>query len=99
LSLLSTSASSAIANATLVDELTKLNAAYERFVPADFMKLLGEPNVVRVGLGDGVEREVTVGFADIRGFTSLSETLKPGETFRMVNEYLEVAVPIIEEHG
>jgi predicted ATPase/class 3 adenylate cyclase len=99
LSLLSTSASSAIANATLVDELTKLNAAYERFVPADFMKLLGEPNVVRVGLGDGVERHVTVGFADIRGFTSLSETLKPGETFRMVNEYLEVAVPIIEEHG
>jgi class 3 adenylate cyclase len=99
LSLLSTSASSAIANATLVDELTKLNAAYERFVPADFMKLLGEPNVVRVGLGDGVEREVTVGFADIRGFTSLSETLRPEETFRMVNEYLEVAVPIIEEHG
>jgi class 3 adenylate cyclase/tetratricopeptide (TPR) repeat protein len=99
LSLLSTSASSAIANATLVDELTKLNAAYERFVPADFMKLLGEPNVVRVGLGDGVERHVTVGFADIRGFTSLSETLQPGETFRMLNEYLEVAVPIIEQHG
>jgi predicted ATPase/class 3 adenylate cyclase len=99
LSLLSTSASSAIANATLVDELTKLNAAYERFVPADFMKLLGEPNVVRVGLGDGVERDVTVAFADIRGFTSLSETLRPEETFRMVNEYLEVAVPIIEEHG
>jgi predicted ATPase/class 3 adenylate cyclase len=99
LSLLSTSASSAIANATLLDELTKLNAAYERFVPADFMKLLGEPNVVRVGLGDGVERDVTVGFADIRGFTALSETLKPGEAFRMVNEYLEVAVPIIEEHG
>jgi predicted ATPase/class 3 adenylate cyclase len=99
LSLLSTSASSAITNATLVDALQKVNAAYERFVPADFVRLLGEPNVVNVGLGQGVEREVAVLFADIRGFTSLSETLTPGETFRVLNDYLEVAVPIIEGHG
>jgi class 3 adenylate cyclase len=99
LSLLSTSASSAIANATLVAHLEELNVAYERFVPADFLRLLGKANIVDVSLGDGVERDITVLFTDIRGFTPLSEALTPSEAFRLVNDYLEMAVPIIEQHG
>lgn len=99
LALLSTSASAAMTNATLVTDLKDLNQAYERFVPADFLRLLDKPNIVDVALGDGVERNVTVLFADIRGFTTLSERLTPGETFDLVNDYLEVAVPTIEEHG
>jgi len=36
----------------------------------------------------GTEREVTILFADIRGFTSISEKLKPQEVVTMLNTYL-----------
>ena len=99
LRLLSTSAASALANATLVADLEELNTAYERFVPDHFLRLLDKPNIVDVRLGDGVERDVTVLFADVRGFTTLSEQLSPRETFRLVNDYLAVIAPVIEAHG
>lgn len=40
-----------------------------------------------ISLG-GEEREVTVLFSDIRSFTSLSESLKPDDLVRQLNEYL-----------
>jgi adenylate cyclase len=48
---------------------------------------------------EGEERDVTVLFADIRGFTSYSRTHSPRVTVRMLNDYLEVVVPIVEAHG
>ena len=45
------------------------------------------------------EREVTVMFSDIRGFTPLSERLSPGEVFDLLNEHFGVMVDIIFAHG
>ncbi len=47
----------------------------------------------------GVDRELTVFFSDIRGFTSLSETLTPQELVRHLNEYLSAMTDIILETG
>jgi len=45
------------------------------------------------------KRLVTVLFADIRGFTRLSETMTPNEIISMLNEYFDEMVRIIHDHN
>ena len=48
----------------------------------------------------GEEREVSVLFADLEGFTRYAETRPPTEVIAMLNEYWGSAVPIVlERHG
>jgi adenylate cyclase len=47
----------------------------------------------------GVKREVTVLFADLRGFTPLSESLDPGKVVEILNAYLAVAVEAVLQFG
>lgn len=47
----------------------------------------------------GEEREVTILFADLRGFTSLSEKLPPREMIDLLNRYLDRMSTEIERHG
>ncbi len=99
LRMLSSQIAVALQNARLVDELRELNAAYARFVPQQFLRLLGREVITEVRLGDAVEREMTVLFADIRAFTSLSEGRSPAENFEFINEYLRHIGPTIRTHG
>lgn len=50
-----------------------------------------------VGVG-GQNKEVTVFFSDIRGFTAFSENRSPEEVVEMLNEYFEIMVGIINRH-
>lgn len=80
--------------------LADLNKAYERFVPRQFLKLLNKKSVVDIQLGDQVEKEMSVLFSDIRGFTTLSEQMTPQENFKFINSYLGQMTPIIGQyHG
>lgn len=47
----------------------------------------------------GEEREVTVLFADLRGFTTLSEHLPPREVVTLLNRYLDRMAQAIEAEG
>ncbi|HXB02824.1 MAG TPA: adenylate/guanylate cyclase domain-containing protein [Opitutaceae bacterium] len=47
----------------------------------------------------GVLREVTILFADLRGFTTLSERLTPDQLLRLLNRCFERLVPEIEKRG
>ncbi|MEZ6087754.1 MAG: adenylate/guanylate cyclase domain-containing protein [Pirellulaceae bacterium] len=47
------------------------------------------------GLG-GVQREITIMFVDIRGFTAGSEGRDPGEVVAVLNEFLTAMVEIVE---
>lgn len=69
--------------------------AYGRFVPHQFLELLGRPSIVDVQLGDHVEKELTLFFSDIREFTTLSESILPAENFRFINSYLSVMEPVV----
>lgn len=106
LNILSAQAAIAIENARLYTNLASLNQnllalnkSYERFVPRQFLKLLGKDSIMEVGLGDSVKQDMSVVFADIRDFTSLSEKLSPEDNFRLINAYLSRMDKVIAEHN
>lgn len=100
LGLLSGQAGISLQNALLFDQVKSLNRAYERFVPKEFLKYLNKERITDVKLGDHVQQEMTVMFADIRSFTILSERLSPRENFQFINDYLGMMEPVIRKyHG
>ncbi|MDM8564661.1 two-component regulator propeller domain-containing protein [Candidatus Halobeggiatoa sp. HSG11] len=80
------------------EKLYKLNQAYERFVPKQFLSLLEKNSVIEVNLGDHIEKEITILFSDIRGFTAMSETMSPKKVFDLINMYLGKMEPVIAEN-
>ena len=78
--------------------LAKINQAYSRFVPREFLQFLNKESIVEVKLGDQVEQHMSVMFADIRDFTGLSERMTPEENFRFINGFLSRMEPAIAEH-
>jgi hemerythrin len=83
----------------LRERLKKTTAAYSRFVPREFLNLLGIEDIRKVELGQQVERKMTILFCDIRNFTALSETMSPQENFNFLNSYLVQMEPVITAHG
>jgi class 3 adenylate cyclase len=68
-------------------EKRHLSSLFGRYVSTNVMQaLIANPEMP--GLG-GRRRQVTVLFSDIRGFTTLSETLEPEEVVELLNEYFE----------
>ncbi|MEQ8383005.1 MAG: ATP-binding protein [Coleofasciculus sp. A1-SPW-01] len=78
--------------------LAKINAAYGRFVPYEFLQFLERESIVDVQLGDQVQKEMSILFADIRSFTSLSEQLSPKANFDFLNSYLGRVSPVIRNY-
>ena len=78
---------------------TRMRRSISRFVPAEFLRLLGRKQISDVQLGDQVERDIAVLFSDIRDFTKLCESLSPEETFRFINRCLERIGPQVRAHG
>ncbi len=59
-------------------------------------ELLKDPERLRLG---GEKREISVLFADIRGFTGLSERLPPEDIVGVLNDYLSPMTEIVLEEG
>ena len=74
----------------------KIQSAMSKYISKDVMKSVVQ-NIDSIKLG-GKRAEVTVLFADIRGFTSISEQLSAVEVTKILNEYFSALVPIIEAH-
>ena len=81
------------------NELINLNKSYSRFVPHQLLKQLSTSGVNDISLGDCCEREMTVLFCDIRGFTTLSESMTPQANFNFINRYLSQIAPVINKRG
>jgi two-component system sensor histidine kinase ChiS len=80
-------------------ELIQLNTIYQCFVPQEFLSLLNKESILAIQLGDQIKKRMTVMFADVRGWTTLSETMSPQENFNFINAYLKRVSPIIKEHN
>ncbi len=83
----------------LSDELIKTNNAYYKFVPNEFLKYLDKKKITDINLGDSINAEMTVLFADIRSFTALSEKMLPEDNFKFLNSYLKRVSPIITSYN
>ena len=74
-----------------------LRAAFAGFVsPAVLREILGGRLQPQLG---GERREICLLFSDIRGFTTLSESLPPEEVTRLLDRYFGRMVAAIHAHG
>ncbi|MDD3636082.1 MAG: adenylate/guanylate cyclase domain-containing protein [Bacteroidales bacterium] len=81
-----------------IKQLQQNTTANQRFVPVQFLHLLGKQSITEVKVGDQIQKIMTVLFVDIKSFTSLSEQLSPKENFDFLNAYLQHMEPIIHKH-
>jgi two-component system sensor histidine kinase ChiS len=79
-------------------EVERIAAASARFVPREFLSVLQKESIVDVELGDQIQHEMTIMFADVRSFTTLSESMSPKENFDFINSLLNHICPVIREH-
>ncbi|MEW5848432.1 MAG: adenylate/guanylate cyclase domain-containing protein [Myxococcota bacterium] len=77
-------------------DLGRLQQSFSRFTPADVV----EDIIARGVAPRGDKREVTVLFADLQGFTSMSDKLDAEVMVKILNGYFEVmSQAIAAEHG
>lgn len=98
LKILSSEIAISIENARLYYNLNNVNKAYERFVPKEFLSFLNKAHITDLHLGDQVEKEMAVLFADIRNFTTISEQISAEDSFNLINAYLGRMEPAISRH-
>ncbi len=79
--------------------LEEINRAYARFVPNNLLDYLQKDSIIEVQLGDHVEKNMSVLFADIADFTTISERMTPKENFTFVNSILNAIGPIIRNNN
>lgn len=76
----------------------QLKKAFSSYVSPDLVKQI-EKDPDKLVLG-GEQRQISILFSDIRGFTTVSESLTPPELVKLLNEYLTPMTRIVlEEHG
>jgi adenylate cyclase len=77
-------------------EKRKIKGAFQFYVtPSVVNQILRDPNALKLG---GEKKRLTVLFSDIRGFTSLSETLPPEGLVHLLNEYLTEMTNVVFRH-
>jgi adenylate cyclase len=90
----------AVENARAHERLAREEVAranYSRFLPEYVVKqMLENPESFKLG---GVNQTITVLFADIRGFTSISEHAPPERIVGLLNRYFSAMTDIIFAHG
>lgn len=82
------------------DEAIRLNQTFQKFVPKQFVDHFAKHGIDTLELGRADEDEVAILFCDIRGFTGLSEKMKPQELMNFLNSYfLRMNDPIHQNGG
>jgi adenylate cyclase len=90
----------ALAMALILDafERERIRDLFSRFVPESVVDEVLEKADEDLRLG-GEQRDVTVLFSDIRGFTTFSESRPPEVVINILNRYLTDMTEVIMRHG
>jgi adenylate cyclase len=82
---------------TTAFERERVREMFARFVPENVVDdVIARADGLRLG---GVEREATVMFSDLRGFTSFAESMAPDDVIEVLNRYLTEMSDAILDHG
>ena len=73
--------------------------SFARFVPREFMRMLGKEDFRQMERGQAVRKSLIVMFCDIRNFTPIAERMDALVLFRFLNDYFESISAVIREHG
>jgi adenylate cyclase len=91
--LLASAVGAGLARLEKESEATRLRVQFEQFFsPGLARELQTNPRLL-----EGQEREVTVLFTDIRGFSRLTQQCGPSKTFQLVSELMECIVTRVRE--
>ncbi|HWF06761.1 MAG TPA: FHA domain-containing protein, partial [Candidatus Angelobacter sp.] len=97
--LVAAQAGAAIDNAAAHEKIAQQalqRSALERFLSPEVVEMVVANPDIRLG---GVNQEVTVMFADIRGFTAMSEKMEPSHVVEILNEYFTRVTDVIFDNG
>ncbi len=83
---------------TVAFERERVRDLFSRFVPENVVDEVLASTDAGLRLG-GVQREGTVMFTDLRGFTTFAETLTPDRVIEVLNHYLSEMSDAILDHG
>jgi len=72
--------------------------AFSKYVAPQVVNEISKDGTYEIKLG-GENRDIAVLFVDIRGFTTLSESLEPEQVVDILNGYLELTTESIFRHG
>jgi adenylate cyclase len=99
-SLLAAQAAAAIDNVLAYKHIANQavqRSALERFLAPQVVEMIAaDPENIKLG---GVNQKVSVLFADIRDFTSISETMAPDKVLEILNEFFTRVTDVIFDHG
>ncbi len=80
-----------------ISDVSKVKNTFKRYVSKQVVdELLGDEGKLNLG---GEQREVTILFTDIRGFTSMSEKMEPERVVTTLNEYFSDMIDIVFKHN
>src|SRR6476660_3773936 len=97
--LVAAQAGAAVDNAMAHEKIAQQSlqrSALERFLSPEVVEMVVANPDIRLG---GVNQEVTVMFADIRGFTTMSEAMEPARVVEILNEYFTRVTDVIFDNG
>ena len=80
-----------------ISDVSKVKNTFKRYVSKQVVDNLLEDET-KLNLG-GEEREVSILFTDIRGFTSMSENMEPEQVVMTLNEYFSEMIDIVFKHN
>lgn len=79
-----------------LEERELIRSTFGRYVSEEVARtVLASPEALQLG---GEEREVTILFSDLRGYSTISESLSPSQVVELVNAYLGAMNVVIDEH-
>ena len=80
-----------------ISDINKVKNTFKRYVSKQVVdNLLDDETNLNLG---GENREVTILFTDIRGFTSMAEKMKPEKVVFTLNEYFSEMIDIVFNHN